>query len=60
LVNQIFMVMAITKGLDAAIVDPLDERMIANILTAEALAGKDQFCMAYITADREGKLEGMA
>jgi cobalamin-dependent methionine synthase I len=60
LVNQIFVAMAIAKGMDSAIIDPLDARMMANIVVAEALAGKDQFCMAYITADRDGKLEGMA
>jgi 5-methyltetrahydrofolate corrinoid/iron sulfur protein methyltransferase len=59
LVNQVFVAMAIAKGMDSAIIDPLDARMMANIAAAEALAGKDQFCMAYITAEREGKLEGM-
>jgi cobalamin-dependent methionine synthase I len=59
LVNQVFVAMAIAKGMDSAIVDPLDPRMMAAIVAAEALAGKDQFCMAYITAEREGKLEGM-
>lgn len=52
-----FMSMAITKGLDAAIPDPLDKRMMVNILTAEALAGKDRFCMNYIKAYQEGWLE---
>ncbi len=60
LVNQVFMAMAIAKGMDSAIIDPLDPRMIAEILAAEALAGKDQFCMAYITAEREGKLASIA
>jgi 5-methyltetrahydrofolate--homocysteine methyltransferase len=60
LVNQVFVAMAIAMGLDSAIVDPLDPRMMANILAAEALTGKDQFCMNYITAERDGRLEGMA
>ncbi len=60
LVNQVFVAMAIAKGLDSAIVDPLDPRMMAHIAAAEALAGRDQFCMNYITAEREGRLEGMA
>ena len=59
LVNQVFVAMAIAMGLDSAIVDPLDPRMMANILAAEALTGKDQFCMNYITAERDGRLEGM-
>ena len=55
--NQIFMVMAIAKGLDGAIMNPLDKKMIANIIAAEALAGKDNFCMNYLKAFREGKFE---
>jgi len=59
LVNQVFVAMAIAKGMDSAIIDPLDSRMMASIAAAEALAGRDQFCMGYITAEREGRLEGM-
>jgi cobalamin-dependent methionine synthase I len=59
LVNAVFVAMAIAKGLDSAIIDPLDTRMMATIFAAEALSGKDQFCMNYITAEREGKLEGL-
>jgi len=56
LMNQIFMTMAIAKGLDGAIINPLDERMMANIITAEALAGRDDYCMKYLTAFREKRL----
>jgi 5-methyltetrahydrofolate--homocysteine methyltransferase len=59
LVNQTFIAMAIASGLDSAIIDPLDPRMMAVISAAEALIGRDQFCMDYITADRAGRLEGM-
>jgi 5-methyltetrahydrofolate--homocysteine methyltransferase len=55
--NQTFMVMAITKGLDGAIVNPLDKKMMANITAAETLAGKDNFCMNYLKAYRAGKFE---
>ncbi|GBC59367.1 methyltetrahydrofolate:corrinoid methyltransfera se [Desulfonema ishimotonii] len=55
--NQTFMVMAISKGLDGAIMNPLDSKMIANIIAAEALAGKDNFCMNYLKAFRAGKFE---
>lgn len=55
--NQIFMVMAITRGLDGAIVNPLDKKMMANIIAAEALAGKDDYCMNYLKAYRAGKFE---
>ena len=55
--NQNFMVMAILKGLDGAIINPLDKRMLANIAAAEALAGKDDYCMNYLTAYRAEKLK---
>jgi 5-methyltetrahydrofolate--homocysteine methyltransferase len=56
--NQTFMTMAIAKGLDGAIINPLDKRMMANIIAAEALAGRDNFCMNYLKAFRAGLFEG--
>ncbi|WP_022667834.1 methyltetrahydrofolate cobalamin methyltransferase [Desulfospira joergensenii] len=55
--NQLFGVMAISKGLDGLIINPLDTRMMANIVAAEALAGKDDYCMNYLKAFREGLFE---
>jgi 5-methyltetrahydrofolate--homocysteine methyltransferase len=55
-VNQVYMVMAMTRGLDAVIVNPLDPRMMANILTASMLLGQDPACKGYLTAYREGRL----
>jgi len=56
-INQTFMTMAIAKGLDGAIVNPLDKKMMANIIVAEALAGRDDFCMQYLKAYRAGRFE---
>lgn len=56
--NQTFMVMAIAKGLDGAIVNPLDTDMMARIIAAEALAGRDNFCMNYLKAYRGGIFPG--
>jgi 5-methyltetrahydrofolate--homocysteine methyltransferase len=56
--NQTFMAMAIAKGLDGAIINPLDRKMMANITAAEALAGRDNYCMKYLKAYRGGLLEG--
>ncbi len=52
--NQTFMAMAIARGLDGAIVNPLDKKMMASIIAAEALVGKDNFCMDYLKAYRAG------
>ncbi len=56
LLNQAFVVMAICKGLDSAIINPLDRRMVANIYAAETLAGRDEYCSNYLMAYREEKL----
>jgi cobalamin-dependent methionine synthase I len=57
LINQIFLVAAMTKGLTAVILDPLDKRIMSNLLTTEALLGKDEFCSAFLSAFRTGRLE---
>lgn len=51
------MTMAIAKGLDGAIVNPLDKGMIAAITIAKALDGRDNFCMNYLKAFRAGLLD---
>jgi 5-methyltetrahydrofolate--homocysteine methyltransferase len=56
--NQTFMTMAVAKGLDGALINPLDKRMMATIIAAEALAGRDNFCMNYLKAFRAGLFEG--
>jgi 5-methyltetrahydrofolate--homocysteine methyltransferase len=55
--NQTFMVLAIAKGLDGAIVNPLDRKMMANIIAAEALIGKDEYCTQYLGAYRADKFK---
>jgi cobalamin-dependent methionine synthase I len=56
LINQAFMILAMGCGMDAAIIDPTDKRMMAMIKAAMVLLGKDNFCSEYIQAFREGKL----
>lgn len=58
LVNRLFMVLCIGAGLTGALVDPLDQKMMTNILVAETLAGKDNFCLKYLKASRAGTLMG--
>lgn len=57
LMNQTFMVAAMTAGMDGAILDPLDKKLMSFLYAAEALLGKDEFCMNYLTKFREGELE---
>ncbi len=57
LVNRTFLVTAIAYGLDSAILDPTDRKLFGSLKAALAVMGKDDFCMAYITAFRDGRLE---
>jgi 5-methyltetrahydrofolate--homocysteine methyltransferase len=56
LVNRLFMVLCIGAGLTGAIVDPLDRKMMTNILLAETLVGRDDYCTKYLKATRAGTL----
>ena len=56
LINQAFVVMLMTAGLDSALIDPLDKKMVSLVYAAKALLNKDDYCMDYITAAREEKL----
>ena len=51
-VNRAAMCQCIWAGMDTAIVDPTQEGMLAAIYAAEAVAGRDEFCMNYVTKMR--------
>lgn len=55
--NMSFAIMAIAKGLDGLIINPLDKQMMASLIAAETLAGRDSFCMNYLKGFRAGKFE---
>jgi 5-methyltetrahydrofolate--homocysteine methyltransferase len=56
-INRAFLILSMGAGMDSAIIDPLNAEMIALIYATEALLGKDEFCMEYIGAFREGRFE---
>ncbi|MFQ6067346.1 MAG: methyltetrahydrofolate cobalamin methyltransferase [bacterium] len=56
LLNRVFLSMAMSRGLDAVILDPLDKQMISVIRAGEALLGKDEYCTEYLSSFREGNL----
>ncbi|HOX37664.1 MAG TPA: dihydropteroate synthase [Candidatus Brocadiia bacterium] len=57
LLNRTFLVLLMGAGLNAAVLDPTEPGMMSAILAAEALLGQDEWCMQYITASRDGKLD---
>jgi 5-methyltetrahydrofolate corrinoid/iron sulfur protein methyltransferase len=66
LLNRVFVDLAVTAGADSGIVDPVgldiaaaldpDRDAPAYRLAADALTGRDAYCMAYLTAYRSGQL----
>ncbi len=54
--NSTFLAVMVQAGLDGAIIDPTEPRMMATIAAAEALLGRDDFCVKYIEAHRSGRL----
>ena len=56
LLNEAFLLLLMSQGLDTAIVDPCDSQLMMNIIAAEVLLGKDEHCRSYLRAYREGKL----
>ncbi len=56
MVNRAFLTMAVAVGLDAAILNPLDAKMMSHVKMADMLMGKDPACRAFIRAHREGLL----
>lgn len=57
ILNSVFLPMLIARGLDSAITDPCNKLIRANLFAANALVGRDEFCMNYIGAFRAGDLE---
>jgi len=56
LLNRTFVAMAMARGLDAAILDPLDGGLMAAICASATLLGQDEMCIGYIQAHRAGRL----
>lgn len=55
-INQSFLALSLGAGLDAAIMNPLDGKLMALVKSTEAFLNKDPFCVRYIQAYRNGLL----
>lgn len=51
-INSAFLIMALSYGLDGAILDVGSEKVRTALLAAEAVLGQDEFCLEYIDAMR--------
>ena len=52
LINRIYLVMAMTAGLDSAIMDPTDKELMDAVITTELLQEKMIYCDSFLDAQR--------
>lgn len=52
--NLAFLAVAMTAGMDSAVLDPCNRDMMGMVYATDAMLGKDMFCMKYLKAYRKG------
>jgi 5-methyltetrahydrofolate--homocysteine methyltransferase len=57
LINQAFLAQLLAAGLDAAIINPMEQGLINMLYATQLILGRDRFCRGYTTAFRAGKLK---
>jgi len=57
LIHQAFLITAISRGLDAVILDPTDRQLYGAMRAAQLVTGKDDSCVEYVAALRSGHFE---
>jgi 5-methyltetrahydrofolate--homocysteine methyltransferase len=55
-INQNFLALAMSAGMDSAIMDPLNRDIMTTLLATQVLLGKDRHCRKFTTAYRKGKI----
>lgn len=54
LINRTFLALGMLQGLSAAILDPTDKNLMANLLSAQMILGQDEYCGNFIDAYQNG------
>ncbi len=57
IINRTFVSLMMDAGMDSAIIDPLDQKIMATIKTADMLLGQDDYCMNYLKGVRSRAIE---
>lgn len=57
IINRTFVTLMMDAGMDSAIIDPLDSKIMATIKTADMLLGNDDYCMSYLKGARSGTIQ---
>ncbi|MGD8503546.1 MAG: dihydropteroate synthase, partial [Syntrophobacterales bacterium] len=56
LINRNFLALCMNSGLSAAILDPTDKQLMATLLSADMLLGRDEYCENFINAYQDGRI----
>jgi len=57
IINRTFVTLMMDAGTDAAIIDPLDLKIMAAIKTADMLLGNDEYCGDFLKGVRAGAIQ---
>lgn len=57
LINRNFLSLAMSRGLSAAILDPTDRRLMANLLSTRMILGQDEYCSDFIDAYQNSRID---
>ena len=55
-INQNFLTIAVSAGMDSAIMDPLDRKIMTALMATEALLGRDRHCRKFLNAYRKNQI----
>ena len=56
LINQAFLAQLLAAGLDAAIINPMEQGLINMLYATEMILGRDRFCRNYTTAFKKERI----
>lgn len=57
IINRHYLTLLMGVGLTSAIIDPLDDRLMAAVKTTDMLLGHDEYCDAFLSGVRAGQIE---
>ncbi|MDD2220472.1 MAG: dihydropteroate synthase [Clostridia bacterium] len=57
LLNRLFLVQLVSRGMDTFILNPLDKEIMGALIATRTICGEDAYCGKYLKAHRKGMFE---
>ena len=57
LLNRLFLVQLVSRGMDSFILNPLDKEIMGALIATRTICGEDDYCGKYLKAHRKGMFE---